>query len=50
MQKKEEAKVMKERAEKKWQKEHAYDEMFSEENMMGSSNQDRGSDWEDDFM
>lgn len=48
--KKEEAKVMKERAEKKWQKEHAYDEMFSEENMMGSSNQDRGSDWEDDFM
>jgi hypothetical protein len=50
VQKKEEAKVMKERAEKKWQKDHAYDEMFSEENMMGSSNQDRGSDWEDDFM
>ncbi|KAK7978309.1 Coiled-coil domain-containing protein 25 [Apiospora saccharicola] len=48
--KKEEARIMKERAEKKWQKEHAYDEIFSEENMAQSSNQDRGSDWEDDFM
>ncbi|KAK7948948.1 uncharacterized protein PG986_009834 [Apiospora aurea] len=48
--KKEEARIMKERAEKKWQKEHAYDDIFSEENMAQSSNQDRGSDWEDDFM
>ncbi|KAK8086323.1 JLP2 DnaJ-Like Protein 2 [Apiospora phragmitis] len=48
--KKEEARIMKERAEKKWQKEHAYDEIFSEENMAQSSNQDRDEDWEDDFM
>ena len=48
--KKEDARVAKERQEKKWQKDHAYDEMFSEENMAGSSNQDRGDDWEDDFM
>ena len=50
MQKKEELRVMKERQEKKWQKDHAYDELFSEENMASSSNQDRGEDWEDDFM
>ncbi|KAK7920370.1 hypothetical protein PG985_008392 [Apiospora marii] len=48
--KKEEARIMKERAEKKWQKEHAYDDIFSEENMAQSSNQDRSEDWEDDFM
>ncbi|TPX07847.1 uncharacterized protein E0L32_010422 [Thyridium curvatum] len=48
--KKEEARVMKERQEKKWQKDHAYDELFSEENMEASSNQNRGDDWEDDFM
>ncbi|KAI0484264.1 coiled-coil domain-containing protein 25 [Xylariaceae sp. FL0804] len=48
--KKEEAKVMKERAEKKWQKDHAYDELFTEENMDASSNQNRAEDWEDDFM
>lgn len=34
----------------KWQKEHAYDDMFSEENMAASSNQDRDSDFLDDFM
>lgn len=49
-QKKEEARIAKERQEKKWQKEHAYDELFSEENMVGSSNQDRDENWEDDFM
>jgi len=41
---------MKERQEKKWQKDHAYDELFKEENMNSSSNQDRDADWEDDFM
>jgi hypothetical protein len=49
-QKKEEARIMKERAEKKWQKDHAYEELFAEENMAGASNQDRDEDWEDDFM
>lgn len=48
--KKEEAKVSKERSEKKWQKDHAYDDLFSEENMEASSNQNRPENWEDDFM
>ncbi|KAK4162280.1 hypothetical protein QBC43DRAFT_322181 [Cladorrhinum sp. PSN259] len=48
--KKEEAKVMKERQEKKWQKDHAYDDIFTDENLAGSSNQDRDETWEDDFM
>ncbi|KAH9907969.1 coiled-coil domain-containing protein 25 [Xylariomycetidae sp. FL2044] len=48
--KKEEARVMKERQEKKWQKDHAYDDIFSEENMEASSNQNRPEGWEDDFM
>ncbi|KAK3680719.1 hypothetical protein B0T22DRAFT_509476 [Podospora appendiculata] len=48
--KKEEARIAKERQEKKYQKDHAYDDLFAEENMVSSSNQDRGSDWEDDFM
>ncbi|KAK0634916.1 coiled-coil domain-containing protein 25 [Bombardia bombarda] len=48
--KKEEQRLAKERQEKKWQKEHAYDDIFAEENMASSSNQDRSEDWEDDFM
>ncbi|RDA85561.1 hypothetical protein CP532_3308 [Ophiocordyceps camponoti-leonardi (nom. inval.)] len=47
---KEEAKQAQEWKEKKWQKDHAYDDMFTEDNMAASSNQDRGADWEDDFM
>jgi long-subunit acyl-CoA synthetase (AMP-forming) len=39
-----------EREQLKWQKDHAYDDMFSEEAMMNSSNQDRGEDFLDDFM
>jgi hypothetical protein len=34
----------------KYQKDHAYDDLFSAENVAGSSNQEVGSDWEDDFM
>lgn len=49
-QKKEEAKIAKERSEKKWQKDHAYDDLFSEENMEASSNQNRPENWEEDFM
>ncbi|KAI1495564.1 coiled-coil domain-containing protein 25 [Biscogniauxia marginata] len=48
--KKEEARIAKERQEKKWQKDHAYDDLFTEENMEGSSNQNRAENWEDDFM
>ncbi|KAJ5602160.1 coiled-coil domain-containing protein 25 [Penicillium lagena] len=39
-----------EREQLKWQKDHAYDDMFSEENMEASSNQDRDADFLDDFM
>ncbi|GAP88990.2 putative coiled-coil domain-containing protein 25 [Rosellinia necatrix] len=48
--KKEEARVAKERAEKKWQKDHAYDDLFSEQNLEASSNQNQPEDWEEDFM
>jgi hypothetical protein len=34
----------------KWQKDHAYDDMFSEENMEASNNQNRDPDFLDDFM
>ncbi|KJK75841.1 hypothetical protein H634G_09205 [Metarhizium anisopliae BRIP 53293] len=47
---KEEARQAQEWKERKWAKDHAYDDMFTEENMAGSSNRDRGADWEDDFM
>jgi hypothetical protein len=50
LQKKEEAKIAQERKEKKWQKDHAYDEMFQEADPDEANNQDRGEDWEDDFM
>ncbi|KAK1486472.1 hypothetical protein CCUS01_15110 [Colletotrichum cuscutae] len=49
-QKREEARVMQERKEKKWQKDHAYDDIFTEENMEATSNQNRDENWEDDFM
>ncbi|KAL7902938.1 hypothetical protein HDV63DRAFT_362668 [Trichoderma sp. SZMC 28014] len=47
---KEEQRQAQEWKEKKWQKDHAYDDIFTEENMAASSNQDRPEDWEDDFM
>lgn len=50
MQKKEEARIMQERKQKKYQKDHAYDDLFTEENMDASSNQNRDENWEDDFM
>ncbi|KAG6008138.1 Coiled-coil domain-containing protein 25 [Claviceps maximensis] len=50
MRRKEEAKQAQEWKEKKWQKEHAYDDIFTEENMAEMSNQDRDANWEDDFM
>ena len=39
-----------EREQLKWQKEHAYDDLMSEENVQASSNQDRDPDFLDDFM
>jgi hypothetical protein len=47
---KEELRLARERKEKAWQRDHAYDDLFTEEAMAGSSNQDRSADWEDDFM
>ncbi|KOS21781.1 Coiled-coil domain-containing protein 25 [Escovopsis weberi] len=48
--KKEEQRQAQEWKERKYQKDHAYDELFTDENMAASSNQDRSADWEDDFM
>jgi len=48
--KKEEARIAQERQEKKWQKDHAYDELFQEGDPEEANNQNRGADWEDDFM
>ncbi|PTB75522.1 DUF814-domain-containing protein [Trichoderma longibrachiatum ATCC 18648] len=48
--KKEEQRQAQEWKEKKWQKDHAYDDLFTDENMAAASNQDRTEDWEDDFM
>ncbi|KAJ4351795.1 Coiled-coil domain-containing protein 25 [Didymosphaeria variabile] len=48
--KKEEALIMKERKEQKYQKDHAYDDLFTEENMASASNQDRSEDFLDDFF
>lgn len=39
-----------EREQLKWQKEHAYDDLMTEENMEASNNQDRDPDFLDDFM
>ncbi|KAF9694489.1 hypothetical protein EKO04_007424 [Ascochyta lentis] len=47
---KEEARVAKERKELAWQRDHAYDNMMTEDNIAMSSNQDRDEDFLDDFM
>ncbi|BCR97632.1 putative DUF814 domain protein [Aspergillus luchuensis] len=39
-----------EREQLKWQKDHAYDDLMSEENVQASNNQDRDPDFLDDFM
>jgi hypothetical protein len=39
-----------ERQRLKWQKEHMYDELHTEENMAQTSNEDRDEDFLDDFM
>jgi len=47
---KDEAKVAKERKEKAWQRDHAYDDLLSDDAVASSSNQDRDPDFLDDFM
>ena len=47
---KEEKRVELDRKKKAWERDHAYDFMNDEEAIGASSNQDRGSDFEDDFM
>lgn len=42
--------IAQDRKEKKWQKDHAYDDLFTEEAMEESSNQNRDESYLDDFM
>lgn len=49
-QKKEEARLKKEREQLKYQKDHAYDFLNNEDEMEAASNQNRDEGWEDDFM
>lgn len=49
-QKQEDARIAEERARMKWQKDHMYDDLHTEDNMQNSSNQDRDEDFLDDFM
>ncbi|GAB7361121.1 hypothetical protein MBLNU230_g1156t1 [Neophaeotheca triangularis] len=48
--KKEEAQLKEERERLKWQKDHMYDDLHTEENLQTTNNQDRAPDFEDDFM
>ncbi|KAG9248557.1 hypothetical protein BJ878DRAFT_412379 [Calycina marina] len=48
--KKEEARIAQERKEKKWQKDHAYDELFHEGDPEEVNNQYQGGSDSDDFM
>jgi len=48
--KKEEARIAEERAQLKYQKEHMYDDLHTDESLQASNNQDRDSNFEDDFM
>lgn len=47
---KEEARITKERKEKAYHRDHAYDDLHSEDAIAASNNQERNEDWEDDFM
>ncbi|KAF8053804.1 hypothetical protein FPV67DRAFT_1569979 [Lyophyllum atratum] len=48
--KEEEARIAKERRELSWQRDHAYDEVFTEDALEANSNEGRGADYFDDFM
>ncbi|APA16077.1 hypothetical protein sscle_16g108470 [Sclerotinia sclerotiorum 1980 UF-70] len=47
---KQEARQAQEYKEKKWQKDHAYDDLFVQDDDEEANNQDRGEDFLDDFM
>lgn len=49
-QKKQDAQLAEERQRLKWQKDHMYDDIHTEDQMMESSNQNRDEDFLDDFM
>ncbi|EGP92157.1 uncharacterized protein MYCGRDRAFT_98662 [Zymoseptoria tritici IPO323] len=48
--KKQDAQLAEERQRLKWQKDHMYDELHTEENLAQTSNEDRDEDFLDDFM
>ena len=48
--KREEKEEREDREAKRWQKDHAYDDLLNEDNVAMSSNQDRDPDFLDDFM
>ena len=41
---------MRERKEKAWQRDHAYDDVFTEDALEANTNEGRGPDFFDDFM
>lgn len=47
---KDEERVARERRELAWQRDHAYDEVFTEDALEASSNKGRSADYYDDFM
>lgn len=47
---KEEARVARERKEKAWQRDHAYDDLFTAESVAAASNEDVDPNYEEDFM
>lgn len=50
VQAKEEARVARERKEKAYQRDHMYDDLFQDDAVEASTNQDRPADYYDDFM
>jgi hypothetical protein len=50
LQRKEEARIAKERKELAWRRDHAYDDVFTEENLEQNSNENRDENFLDDFM
>ncbi|KAK7538357.1 uncharacterized protein J3D65DRAFT_621739 [Phyllosticta citribraziliensis] len=48
--KKEEARIAKERKEMAWRRDHAYDDVHTDDAVFAASNQDREEDFLDDFM
>jgi hypothetical protein len=49
-QRKEEVRVAKERKELAWRRDHAYDDVFTEENLEENTNENRDENFLDDFM